>query len=173
MEQAQQDNVVQINTGIREIELIDFSLESFAETTLAEKIELLVGLAEGVYSSETHWPLFWKVFQEVSSTPDYPCERDVIAQTLIRAYQRLAPDQQYVICDFYFAPQMQKVLGWWVTDWQKQVLKLIVNMPSQIWDFQAAQVREKENMEYTQLDDARNARKKHKAKSSEQLLLHS
>ena len=161
------------NVGNREIDLIDLSLEAFAESTLAEKIELLVGLAEGIYSPDTHWPLFWKVFQEISTTPNYTCNRDLIAKTLIQAYQRLAPDQQYVICDFYFAPQMQKVLGWWVADWQKQVLKQIVNMPSQIWDFQAVQVREKENMENTQLDDARNARKKNKAKSSEQLFLHS
>ena len=173
MEQAQQDNVVQMNAENREIELIDFSLESFAETTLAEKIEQLIGLAEGINSPETHWPLFWKVFQGLSTTPDYPCDRDVIAKTLIQAYQRLAPGQQYVICDFYFAPQMQKVLGWWIADWQKQVLKLIVNMPSQIWDFQAVQVREKENMEYAQLVDARIARKMNKAKSSDQLLLHS
>lgn len=171
MEQAQKNNVVQMNAGNREIELIDYSLEAFAETTLAEKIELLVGLAEGIYPSETHWPLFWKVFQGLSTTPDYPCDRDVIAKTLIKAYQRLAPDQQYVICDFYFAPQMQRVLGWWVADWQKQVLNLIVNMPSQIWDFKAAQVRERENMEFTQLDDARNARKKNKVKPLEQLLL--
>ena len=66
---------------------------------------------------------------------------------------------------------MQRVLGWWVADWQKQVLNLIVNMPSQIWDFNAAQVRERENMEFTQLDDARNARKKNKVKPLEQLLL--
>ena len=66
---------------------------------------------------------------------------------------------------------MQRVLGWWVADWQKQVLNLIVNMPSQIWDFKAAQVRERENMEFTQLDDARNARKKNKVKPLEQLLL--
>ena len=160
-----------INTENREIELIDFSLEAFAETTLAEKIELLAELAEGIYSPETHWPLFWKVFQELSMSPDYSCDRNAIAQTLIQVYSKITPEQQYVICDFYFAPQMQKVLGWWTADWQKQVLKQIVNMPSQIWDFQATQIREKENMEYARLDDSRNARRKNKANSPELLLL--
>lgn len=137
-----------IISGDREIELIDFSLAAFAETTLAEKIELLGGLAAGRHSPETHWPLFWKVFKELSLTPDFPCDRDAIAQTLIKVYQRLSPDQQYVICDFDFAPQMQQVLGWWVADWQKQVLKQIMKMPAQIWDFQAARLREMENIQY-------------------------
>jgi hypothetical protein len=148
-------NEAQINSGDREIDLIDFSLEAFPETTLAENIELLGGLADGRHPPETHWPLFWRVFQELSTTPGHPCDRDAIAQTLIQAYHRLTPEQQYVICDFDFAPQMQKVLGWWTADWQKQVLKQIANMPGHIWDFQAARVREKENMEYARRDDAR------------------
>ena len=151
--------------------LIDFSLDAFAESTFAKKIELLGGLAQGCHSPETHWPLFWKVFQELSMTPDYRCDRDVIAQTLIEAYKQFTPEQQYVICDFYFAPQMQRVLGWWVADWQKQVLKQLVNTPSQIWDFQAACVREKENMEHTRLDDARSALRRNKTTSPEQLLI--
>ena len=60
---------------------------------------------------------------------------------------------------------MQRVLGWWVADWQKKVLKQIVNMPGHIWDFQAARVREKENMEYARRDDPRRARRKRTGQS--------
>ena len=152
------------------IELIDFSLGTFAKTPLAEKIELLGGLAAGRCSPETHWPLFWKTFYELSMTPDHPCDRNVIAQTLIQAYHRLTPEQQYEICDFEFAARMQTALGWWVADWQKQVLKHIVNIPAQIWDFQAARVREKENIELEYKDSVR-ARRKCKTKTTEQLTL--
>jgi hypothetical protein len=160
-----------ILSGDREIELIDFSFEAFLDSTLAENIELLGGLAVGRHSPETHWPIFWQVFQELSRTPGHSCNRDVIAQTLIQAYHRLTPEQQYVICDFHFAAQMQEVLWWWVADWQKQVLKQIVNMPSHIWDFQAARVREKKNDECSLIYDARRARRKKKTMAAEQLQL--
>jgi hypothetical protein len=160
-----------IHSGDREIELIDFSFEAFADTTLAENIELLGGLADGRHSPETHWPIFWRVFHKLSLTPDHPCDRDAIAQSLIQAYHRFTPEQQYVICDFYFAAQMQEVLGWWVADWQKQVVKQMVNMPSHIWDFQAARVRERKNDEYSRIEDARSARRKNNTKAAEQLPL--
>jgi hypothetical protein len=104
-------NEAPINSGDGEIELIDFSLEAFPETTLAENIELLRGLADGRHQPETHWPLFWRVFQELSTTPGHPCDRDAIAQTLIQAYHRLTPEQQYVIVISILLRKCNEFLG--------------------------------------------------------------
>ena len=118
----------------REIDLIDFALAAFPDSSLAEKIELLGGLADGRHSPETHWPLFWNTIHELSLTPKNPCDRNAIAKTLIQAYHRLTPEQQFVICKDEFEPRKQWVLVRWVEEWQEYVLKQTVGLKNQAWD---------------------------------------
>ena len=106
--------------------MLDYSLENFMEESISEKINLLAGLADGRHLPETHWPLFWKVFQELSKNPDHPADRNAVAQMLIQSYHRFTVEQKTFIRDDEYALRKQWVLEWWVEDWQEKVLKQTV-----------------------------------------------